>query len=691
MSPKMSRLAGWVAATLVFSIQPAMAAQWHTVAARGSAEASGEVRASQYRVVSAADDYLAGLSRGQTRLELPLPEGGSVAFTLSAYDLLPADLAARYPDIRAFKGQGSNDPGQSGRFDIGPNGFHAMFTHQGRLIYVDPLPGGRYAVYDQSDAHSRLNEEADRVIGSARARLARQVVSQGNELRTYAIAMSAAGEYTQYFGGSKPLAMAAIVTLLNRVNQVYQRDLGIEFQLVSGNDNLIFTNPATDPFYNGDNPDYIDGLSSPYDADDVSKNIEVQRDAFARGDIGAYDIGHVLNTGGGGLALLGVLCTDENRAGGMTGAPTPVGDAFFIDYVAHEIGHQLGAEHTFNGSTGSCGGGNRAAAQAWEPGSGSTIMAYAGICADGSVDENLQATSDPYFHSKSIEQMKAHIATVPSCGAAVASGNRPPVVDAGADTVIPAHTPFVLKGSGSDPDGNTLTYSWEQIDLGNESSSPETMIDDGTRPLFRFQLPTALPERTLPAFDSLLTGTLIKGEAWPTTNRTLHFRLTARDDQGGVTSDDKAVEVLVTPAPFAVTSSAALRRGASNTVSWQVGGTDLPPISCARVDIALTADEGASWVTLASGVPNSGSASVSLPAGVGAMARLRVACSSRPFFALSPRLSVIDSGTGSTDGSNNGSTPGGTDGSSSSSGGGGALGLFGLLLTGGALWRRRGR
>ncbi|WP_368164910.1 reprolysin-like metallopeptidase [Aeromonas sp. R6-2] len=663
MRPKISRLAGWVAATLLFSTQPLQAAQWHTVSARGSAEASGEVRASQYRVVMPADDYLSGLYEGNLRLELPLPEGGFVHFTLEPYDVMPPDLAARYPSIRTFRAQGTVDTSQSGRVDIGPNGFHAVFTHQGRLIYVDPLSGGRYAVYDQRDAQSRLSEEADRVLGLPKARVARQVVSQGNELRTYTIAMSAAGEYTRYFGGSKLLAMTAIATLINRVNEVYRRDLGIEFQLVSGNDNLIYTDPTSDPFNNSDQ--------------DLETNIVVQRNARSSSQIGTYDIGHVVNTGGGGLASLGVLCTGDDSAGGMTGSDTPVGDAFFIDYVAHEIGHQLGAEHTFNGTTGSCGGGNRAATQAWEPGSGSTIMAYAGICSNGSIDENLQTNSDPYFHSKSIEQMKAHIATVPGCGTAVASGNRPPVVDGGADYTIPAHTPFVLKGSGSDPDGDDLVYTWEQVDLGAASSSADTMVDDGTRPLFRFLPPTKLPERTLPAFDSLLSGTLAKGEAWPTTDRTLHFRLTARDGKGGVTSDEKAVNVRVTSSPFAVTSSGTLSRGVANTVTWQVGETDLPPINCAKVDISLTADEGTSWSALASGVPNSGSASVTLPAGSYTQARVKVACSDNIFFALSSRLPAVD-GAGSSGGG------------SSGGGGGGSLGILGLLLAGGALWRRRG-
>ncbi len=517
------------------------AKEWDTVAARASAADGYEVRANQFRVAKVPIDYFAGLQAGARSLTLPLPDGGEVTFTLQAYDLLPADQAAKFPEILTFKGHNPAAPVETGRFDLGPLGFHAMFTHQGKTVFVDPLRNADgYAVYYQQDAYSRLEEEADKVIGSEASRaLAHKVQVDGNVRKRYVIAISAAGEYTQFYGGSKALATAAIATLLGRVNEVYQRDVGAEFQLASGNDSVIFIDPATDPFYNGDNPDYVSGVSSIYEKNDTSKNVQVQGDAFANGDLGAFDIGHVLNTGGGGLAGLGVLCTTDKSAG-MTGSATPVGDAFFIDYVAHEIGHQFGADHTFNGTTNSCGSGNREATQAWEPGSGTSIMAYAGICGD----ENIQPHSDPYFHSKSIEQMRAHMATVPACGTTLNLVNNAPQAAAGASRIIPANTPFVLKGAGADLDGDPLTYTWEQIDLGTESSSPATMVDDGSRPLFRFVSPTSSPERILPSLPSLLSGTLAKGEAWPTTNRDLNFRLTVRDGKGGVASDDMKVQVV---------------------------------------------------------------------------------------------------------------------------------------------------
>ena len=636
------------------------ASEWNTVAAKATAADGYEVRASQYRIATVPADYFAGLLGGEHRLTLPLPDGKEVTFSLQPYDLLPADLAAKYPGIRTFKGHDEANPVETGRVDLGPQGFHAMFSHQGRMVFVDPLRNGEgYAVYYQQDAHSRLEEEADRVIGSKAGKLARQVLVDGNERKRYVIAISAAGEYTQYHGGTVEAGLGAITTLLNRVNEVYQRDVAAEFQLASGNDTIIFTDAATDPFFNGDDPSGS-GLN------DVDVNMQVQAVAQTQG-LGAFDIGHVVNTGGGGLAGLGVLCTADKSAG-MTGSSNPVGDAFFIDYVAHEIGHQFGADHTFNGTTGSCGGGNREASQAWEPGSGSSIMAYAGICGE----EDLQANSLPYFHSKSIEQMRAHMATVSSCGTTQSLTNNAPQVAAGNDHVIPANTPFVLKGAGTDLDNDALSYTWEQIDLGTESFSIASMVDDGSRPLFRFVAPTSVPERTLPSLPSLLTNTLAKGEAWPATNRDLNFRLTARDGKGGVSSDDMKIQVVNTGKAFALTSPLVtpLAAGQTQTIDWDVAGTNAAPINCSKVDLYMTRDEGVNWTLLAGGQPNSGSASVTIPAGSDGTARLKVACSDNLFFAISPlKLSVTQRVEGG-------------------GGGGGALGFWTLAL---ALlgWQRR--
>ncbi len=651
-------------------VQAEPAPHWRTLAARGQEEAGLAVRARAFRQVDDASAQLTALADGARTLVLPLPEGGEVGFILTLNDLLPAALAAKYPGILTFSGQSLQDERDTGRFELGPLGFHGMFHYQGRLIFVDPLRNGLgYVVYDQRDALSPLEQQADEVLGQPLA-AARAVLVSGNERRRYVIAISASGEYTQYHTGTKAGALAAIATLLNRVNEVYQRDLGVNFQLVANNDLVIYTDPATDPFSN--------------DSSDMAKNQSVQATALGATP---FDIGHVLNTGGGGLAVLGSLCVANLKSQGMTGSSAPVGDAFFIDYVAHELGHQLGADHTFNGTSGDCGSGSRIAAQAWEPGSGSSIMGYAGLCGE----EDLQDGSLPYFHSKSIEQMREHIGFYQSCGIREALSNNAPQVAAGNDYVIPANTPFLLNGGGSDLDGDSLSYNWEQLDRGAASTSLATMVDDGSRPIFPFVAPGTSSQRLLPSLSALQSGILAKGESWPTTNRTLNFRLTARDGKGGVGSDEMQVQVVDTGSPFTLTSplSGTLSEGQALAIRWQVAGSQAAPISCARVDVALSANDGHAWSPLASAIPNSGNASLTLPTlPVTSQGRLKLSCNGNIFFALSPRLSLT--GSGSTIGTVSPAPTVPTD-DSSGGGGGGSLSLWSLLLLalGGAM-RRRG-
>ncbi|PJG60598.1 reprolysin-like metallopeptidase [Aeromonas cavernicola] len=644
---------------------------WQTLAAKGSEQAQGEIRARAYHLLNADDGYLQQLYDGMNSVILPLPDGGYVTYRLEPYTLLPDDLTNRYPSLLTFKGRRADNPAEEGRFDIGPNGFHGLFVHEGRLVYLDALGDGRYAAYYQQDSRSRLEESPDTLLAAAQKVMPKnaddpQVLNRGELLKTYTIAISTTGEYTQFFGGTKEKALNAITTLLNRVNQVYRRDLGVELRLASGNDALIYTDPQNDPFTNS--------------SKDMNLNSSVQAAAHNAKVLGDYDLGHVLATKGGGLAVLGALGT-VHRSKGMTGALNPTGDAFFIDYVAHEVGHQFGAEHTFNGTTGNCGIGSRSARQAWEPGSGSTIMGYAGLCGT----EDIQGQSDPFFHSKSIDQIKAHLALFPANGSSLEINNRAPLVNAGGDYAIPAATPFTLRGDGSDPDGDPLFYSWEQVDLGEASTQESLALDDGSRPLFRFLPPTSLPQRTLPALASLLTGKLAKGETWPEQERTMHFRLTARDNQGGIGTDEMTVQV-VSSARFYINlpQGNALVSGKNNKVTWNVGGSDQNPINCTSVDISLTRDEGASWLPLAGNIPNNGSAKVLLPAEISPLVRLKIACSDNIFFAITAPL-ALTVGKGEIDDKEEEDNVGNENGGS----GGGTLGWFSLLLMLGATLRRK--
>ncbi|MFB2871159.1 hypothetical protein CF104_09795 [Aeromonas jandaei] len=643
------------------SVQVAAEPRWTFIDENLERGGTYDVRAEKVRVVVPDKAFEAG--HFARVLTLPLPDGTTVQFDVHPNALLPEPLAQRYPSINTYSGKAIDRTTDSGRFDVTIHGFHGMFTHQGRTFYIDPLQDGfSYVVYEQQDAWRR--QDADQVLAPHGIERERAVLVDGNLRKRYTIAISATGEYTQFHGGTKAAALAAIATLLNRVNEVYRRDVGAEFQLAADTDKVIFTDPATDPFTNS--------------TQDLTINQTQQALLLSPG----FDVGHVLTTSGGGLATLGALCNPFSRSQGMTGSPQPTGDAFYIDYVAHELGHQMGAEHSFNGTSGSCGSG-REASSAWEPGSGSSIMAYAGICGD----EDLQSNSSPFFHSKSIEQIRTKMASQPSCGTNLVLSNNAPVVDAGVDRVIPANTAFTLSGSAVDLDGNPLSYSWEELDLGTASTSSATMVDDGSRPLFRMLSPTQSTSRSLPAMSSLIAGVLAKGEAWPTTSRDLQFRLVVRDGQGAVSSDEMVVQVVNTGAIFAITAPLAgkMVAGATQTLSWNVAGTNQAPINCQKVDVALTQDSGSNWTTLVAGVPNSGSASITLPTPLASGALLRLSCSDNIFFALNTAARAS-----SASGSSTGSTTTVSSGSSGGGGGGGSVDpLWLVLMAGGLLWRRR--
>jgi hypothetical protein len=468
----------------------------------------------------------------------------------------------------------------------------------------------------------RIHELADSAIGRS-ARVSGDAAARtGDQLRTYRIAIAATGEYTTFHGGTVNSALSAIATTLNRVNQIYERDLAVRMVLVANNDQIVYTNGATDPYTNSNGIAMLTENQTTLDAVIGSAN---------------YDIGHVVSTGGGGIAGLGVVCANSNKARGVTGSPQPVGDAFDIDYVAHEIGHQFDADHTFNGTSGACVDPNRSPTNAYEPGSGTTIMAYAGICGA----ENLQSNSDAMFHAGSIASIVTFTTAGSGngCAAVSATGNNPPTVNAGQPYTIPRSTPFELTGSGSDPDvGNTLTYAWEQMDLGTASSSPATMVDDGTRPIFRSFLPTGSPTRTFPKLTDLLNNTSTIGESLPTTNRALNFRLTARDGLGGVDAANVQLQVVSTAGPFAVTApNGGQNVVGSATVSWNTANTGSgTAVNCPNVDILLSTDGGNTFpTTLRVATPNDGNEAVTFPQGSSTTARIKVKCSNNVFFDIS--------------------------------------------------------
>lgn len=262
------------------------------------------------------------------------------------------------------------------------------------------------------------------------------LASTGSVLRTYRLAMVTDPAYANFFGGPANVT-AAKVALMNRVNQVYEDDLSVRMLLVN-NDAVL--NLSTAAQFSGANGPC--GGTACYPTASVScSSTTLTRTRTVIGLlVGAsnFDIGHIaVGAGGGGIASLGVVGLAA-KAQGCTGLPSPDGDAFAVDYVAHEMGHQFAGNHTFNGVTGSCSGGNRSAANSVEPGSGTSVMAYAGICST----DNTQNNSDPYFSMRSFDEITTHIGA--------AEQNLTEVQQAALTSYLTNGQEFVLRYNGAD-------------------------------------------------------------------------------------------------------------------------------------------------------------------------------------------------------------------------------------------------
>ncbi|MEM7082195.1 MAG: reprolysin-like metallopeptidase [Pseudomonadota bacterium] len=576
-------------------------------------------------------------------IALPLADGLYRDFTMSDAPVMSKELAAKFPQIRTWAGVASDGSGAWARIDLTPAGFHGMIRDDSGMTFIDPyqiengkVVGTHYQVYAKKDlarTKDHVHSCGVHTAHDAAAHAAHSPVRTpvGSQLRTYRLAVAATGEYTTFHGGTVADGQAAIVTAINRVTGIYEAELAIRLVLIPNNDILVFTNAATDGYTNsngftmlGQNQAKLDSLIGPAN----------------------YDIGHVFSTGGGGIAGLGVVCRANNKARGVTGLSSPIGDPFYVDFVSHEIGHQFGAPHSFNGTAANCAPPNRNSATAYEPGSGSTIMAYAGIC--GAHD--IASSSDAYFHTISFDNIVNYTTTGSgsTCDVSTATGNSAPVVDAGQARALPANTPIRLTGSATDPDGDSLVYRWEQFDLG-PGGAPNSPV--GNAPLFRSFNATASGTRLLPRLPNILGDFESIGEVIPSTSRNLTFRLTALDnraDGGGVDYDTVAHSVIDTGSAFEVTSqntTVAWPGGTTQTVTWNVAGTEAFPISCTSVDISVSDDGGQTFEFLvADNTPNDGSEDITVPESPSNIGRVQVECATNIFFDINNANIILEPG-----------------------------------------------
>lgn len=585
-------------------------------------------------------------SRRQTRqasgtlMKFPDKEGRMITFRVHEAPVMSPELSTKFPNNRSFAGTAVDGTHRRIRFSLNEIGLYGVIMGPDREVqYIEPLTRDKrnYRVYDRSllqlpEPFSCVVDQLSMESGQKSAFKA----ADDLQLRTFRLAVAATGEYSQFHinqegAGSgteaqkRAVVLAAITTAITRVNAVLENDLAVSMELIGNNDDIIYLNANTDPYTNNDGSEMLGENQSNLDAVIGTAN---------------YDIGHVFSTGGGGVATLGSACITTAKARGVTGLGSPVGDTFYFDYVAHELGHQLGANHTFNGNDGNCDSVSRNDDTAMEPGSGTTIMAYPGICAS----DNVQGQVDPYFHAISIEEIMSNLKQGGGTCAdltPLTTNRNVPVANAGPDFTIPVGTPFVLKGAGVDGDNDPLTFCWEQMDNGFFVSPPVGTSVGGA--LYRSFSPVDEPDRYLPQLSTVIQGEVSSTwEVTPLVSRQLNFRLTVRDNNseaGQVDTDDVVVTVTDAAGPFRVTSQATeglvWTPGAQETVTWSVAGTTGNGVNVSRVNVRLSSDGGKTFpVLLASNVLNDGTQAVTVPSSQAPNCRIMVEAVGNFFFAL---------------------------------------------------------
>ncbi|WP_446050837.1 reprolysin-like metallopeptidase [Zobellia laminariae] len=565
----------------------------------------------------------------------PNSSGKMVAYSVKETPVLSEALSKKYPEIKSFSGQAVNNKQNRIRFSISQKDVQAMIVsaEKNESSFIEKVDNDKYIVYSRS---AKTADELDFICStqekvlSAGANLTAKP-SDGRVLRKYRLAVSATAEYTAYHGGTVADALAGINATITRVNEVFETDLAVRLELVADTDKIIYTNAATDPYKSSGSSTSTVSLST----------LGEQAQAAMTSEIGEanYDIGHVFHEGenGGNAGFIGAICVTNRKGSAYSSSKVPKGDKFDLDFVAHEMGHQLGANHTWSHEF-------EGTLVQVEPGSGSTIMGYAGI-----TDVNdVAARGDDYFHYISIKQIIENLETK-TCGEVISIANNPPVVTDLEDYVIPKSTAFVLDGSATDPDvGDVLTYTWEQIDNGvvtQASFGP----NNASGANFRSRLPSLAPIRYFPMLSQVVKGNLTqtyptRGSAWETVSdveREMNFAFSVRDNAPGggqVVSELMNIAVVNSAGPFQVTSQAAAETyvaGEVLQVDWDVAGTDILPIATKSVDIMLSIDGGVTFtVPLAMGVVNDGSHKVVVPGVSAEKARIMVKASDNIYYAV---------------------------------------------------------
>lgn len=598
---------------------------------------------SAYLLYSANEQLLKAELNAQARgnagaiVELPLPDGSFRYFKVVRSAVLPDALANKYPGLSTYNAVAVDNPAITAKLDFTVFGFHAMIMNGGAMSFIDPANNehdGYYAVHYKKD-EVRPQEKlmpclipADKGkdlsarhenAAAMKVTAAIKEVSNGYTLRTYRLALSCDHQYAQTVTGNtsptKAEVLSKMLTTMNRVNGIYEKEIAVTLVFADKEDTLIYPVEDNDPF--GD-----------YDSAPNAGYILTLNQKICDSLIGTlnYDIGHIFTTGAGGYSQLGVVCDPTLKAQSVTGSAVPYGDGYDVDYVAHEMGHELGSQHTFNDNSSVNCSPNAVAECAYEPGSGSTIMCYAGIC----TGDNIQPHSDAYFCASSLIQIRDYITSGgDGCAVKTPTNNKLAAVPSfNAQYTIPYLTPFELTApTATDSLGDSVTYCWEQWNLGDFGMTFENTHNHG--PIFRSYTPVSSRTRVFPTMKMVLSSVLSNvgkddscGEKVPDVARVLDFRLTVRNVHGTygsfiIPGDSIHIDAVNTGTGFKVTSQddkgAKYLGKTQQTVTWDVVHTNEAPINATNVDIYLSIDSAKTWAFYLGTYPNTGSATVTLP------------------------------------------------------------------------------
>jgi hypothetical protein len=613
-------------------------------------------------------------------VSLPTAEGKIEKFAVYSNPVVEKSLADRY-ELGSYVGVGVNDPSKYVRFSTSPAGMQSMIIKDGKFQFIEPISSDNqiYGVFYKTKRTSgehgfecTTEEKNFRDIKSLEANGKKKLSNVGitsrpssTKFRTYRLALSVTGEYSQYHltaantptnatdDVKKGVVLSAMNNTMTRVNGVFEKDFGIQL-IVQNLPNIIYLDSVSDPY-----SDAAEGV------DDALWSPELMNTLHNIVGDGAFDVGHLFGaSGGGGMAgCIGCVCSndmsvDQNglpedyKGSGFTSpndGDNPVGDSFDIDFVAHEMGHQFGGNHTFSNKSEPYGANV-------EPGGGTTIMAYAGITSD-----NVQANSDAYFHFKSIDQILTNLEGKPTCGTSEAiTTNTPPVITMPPAYTIPKGTAFYLEASATDAQGDPIKYTWEQND--SVTSLATISGDSGwgyntQGALTRSYFGTASGRRYFPGLQTVMDGQLTDKVNWETVSyipRVLNHAVTVRDEnaQRPMLSSEEVLTTVGEDGPFkfnGLTTASKLYKNANNVIQWEVANTNNAPYNSPNVKIDYTSDNGVTWTDLVASTPNTGSYTVQMPGTINAPIKLRISAIGNVFYAVSPQITVDDAPTSTTD------------------------------------------